>query len=146
MIFLFYLSFLYCRHKSQNRQLCFLISYGIVIKLDDQYVVWIIILENYAHWIRYACVCVLSRFSHVQLCAPWIVAYQAPLCMGFPRQERWSELPCPPPGDLPNPGIEPTSLVAPALQADSLPLSHQKERKWKWSCLVVSDSLQPHGR
>ena len=49
MIFLFYLSFLYCGRESQNRKLCFLISYGIVIQLDNQYVVWIIILENYAH-------------------------------------------------------------------------------------------------
>ena len=42
--------------------------------------------------------------------------------MGFPRQEYWSGLPCPPPGDLPDPGIEPGF---PASQADSLPLSHQ---------------------
>ena len=44
---------------------------------------------------------------------PWTVARQAPLSMGFSRQEYWSGLPFPPPGDLPNPGIEPTS---PALQ------------------------------
>ena len=44
--------------------------------------------------------------------------------MGFSRQEHWSGFPCPPPGDLPDPGIEPTSLVVPALQVDSLPLSH----------------------
>ena len=49
---------------------------------------------------------------------PWTVAHQAPLSMGFPRQEYWSELPFPSPGDLSNPGIEPAS---PALQADSLP-------------------------
>ena len=52
----------------------------------------------------------------------WTVAHQAPLSKGFPRQEHWSGLPFPSPGDLPNPGIEPTS---PALQADSLSLSHQ---------------------
>ena len=45
--------------------------------------------------------------------------------MGFPRQEYWNGLLFPPPGDLPDPGIEPTSSVSPALQADSLPLSHQ---------------------
>ena len=45
-----------------------------------------------------------------------------PLSMGFTRQEYWSGLPFPSPGDLPNPGFEPTSL---ALKADSLPLSHQ---------------------
>ena len=61
-------------------------------------------------------VCVLSRFSHVQLCVtPWTVAHQTPLSMGFSRQEYWSGLPCPPPGDLPNPGIEPASLASPTL-------------------------------
>ena len=49
---------------------------------------------------------------------PQTVAHQAPLSMGFSRQEYWSGLACPPPGDLPNPGIKPRS---PALQADSLP-------------------------
>ena len=48
---------------------------------------------------------------------PWTVAYQAPPSMGFSRQEYWSGLPFPSPGDLPNPGIEPRS---PALQADTL--------------------------
>ena len=49
----------------------------------------------------------LNRFSHVQLCATlWTVAHQAPLSMGFFRQEYWSGLPCSPPGDLPNPGVE----------------------------------------
>ena len=46
---------------------------------------------------------------------PWTVAHQAPLSMGFSRQEYWSGLPCPPPGDLPDPGIEPSSLISPAL-------------------------------
>ena len=48
------------------------------------------------------------------------VARQAPLSPGFSRQEYWSGLPCPPPGDLPSPGIEPVYLAAPELQADSL--------------------------
>jgi len=57
----------------------------------------------------------LSRFSHVQLFAtPWTVAHQVPLSMGFPRQESWNALPFPPPGDLPDPGIEPRSPVSPA--------------------------------
>ena len=46
---------------------------------------------------------------------PWTVARKAPLLIGFSRQEYWSGLPCPPPGDLPNPGTEPTSLTSPAL-------------------------------
>ena len=45
----------------------------------------------------------------------WAVTHQAPLFMGFSRQEYWSGLPCPSPGDLPHPGIEPESLVSPAL-------------------------------
>ena len=45
----------------------------------------------------------------------WTVALQAPLSMGFSRQEYWSGLPCSSPGDLPNPGTEPGSLVSPAL-------------------------------
>jgi len=47
--------------------------------------------------------------------APWTVAHQAPLSMGFSREEYWSGLPCPPSGDLPNSGIEPKSLTSPAL-------------------------------
>ena len=55
-------------------------------------------------------------FSHVQLSVTlWTVARRAPLSMGFSRQEYWSELPCPSPRDLPNPGIEPTSLMSLAL-------------------------------
>ena len=46
---------------------------------------------------------------------PWTVARQAPLSMGFPGQEYWTGLPCSPPGDLPNPGIEPGPLMSPAL-------------------------------
>ena len=61
--------------------------------------------------------------SCLTICDQWTVACQASLSMGFSRQEYWSGLPCPPPGDLPNAGIEPTSLTFPALQADSLPLS-----------------------
>ena len=53
------------------------------------------------------CVCVWNRFSRVQLFATlWTVAHQAPLSLEFSKQEYWSELPCPPPRDLPSPGIE----------------------------------------
>ena len=61
--------------------------------------------------------CVLSHFS----CVP----HQAPLSMAFSRQEYWSGLPCPLPGDLPNPGIEPVSPASSASKVDSLLLSHQ---------------------
>ena len=59
--------------------------------------------------------CEFSCFSPVQLFViPWTIALQAPLSMGFSRQEYWSGLPCPP-GDLPDPGIKLMSLVSPAL-------------------------------
>ena len=58
----------------------------------------------------------LSCFDHVLLfVTPWTVACQPPLSMGCSRQEYWSGLPCPPPGDLPDPEMEPTSLMSPAL-------------------------------
>ena len=61
----------------------------------------------------------VKSLSHVPLfVTPWTVARQAPLSMGFSRQEYWSGLPFLSPGDLPKPGIEPGS---PALQADTLP-------------------------
>ena len=60
--------------------------------------------------------CVLSHFSNAWLFVTlWAVACQAPLSMGFSRQECWSGLPCPPPGDLPDPRIEPSSFMSPAL-------------------------------
>ena len=69
-------------------------------------------------------VCVLSCFSHVCLCANlWTVAYQPPLSMRFSRKEYWSVLSCPPPTDLPNPGIKPMSLMFPALSCEFFTLS-----------------------
>ena len=69
------------------------------------------------------CCAVLSR---VQLsAAPWTLAHQAPLSVGFPRQEYWSGLWFSFPGELPNSSIKPMSSGSPAPQEDSLPLSHQ---------------------
>ena len=65
------------------------------------------------------CACCLVLF----FATPWTVAHQAPLSMGFFRQECWSGLPFPPPGDLPDPGIEPMSLSSPTLADDYLPLA-----------------------
>ena len=57
--------------------------------------------------------CELSHFSLVRLSeTPWSIAHQFPLSRGFSRQEYWSGLPCPPPGDLPDPGIELESYVS----------------------------------
>ena len=72
-----------------------------------------------------ACVRACSPFSRVWLfVTPRTVVCQAPLSMGFSRQEYWSGLPFPSPGDFPDPGIKPRSPAAPALHTDSLPLSH----------------------
>ena len=66
-------------------------------------------------------VVIVELLSHVQLFeTPWTAARQAPLSMGFPRQEYWGGLPFPSPGYLPDPGIKPH----PALPVDSSPLSH----------------------
>ena len=63
--------------------------------------------------------CCAQSLSRVQLfTTPWVVAHQAPLSMELSKQEYWSKLPFPSPGDLPNPGIE---CGSPSLQADSLP-------------------------
>ena len=66
--------------------------------------------------------CILRCISRVQLFAAlWTVAHQAPLTMGFSRQEYWSGMPCPPPRDHPNPGIKPVFLMSSAWQVGSLP-------------------------
>ena len=77
----------------------------------------------------------VKSLSRVRLFAtPWTVAYQAPASMGFSRQEYWSELLFPSPGDLPNPGIKPGSLT---LQADAL----LSEPPGKWHCLNIKTQL-----
>ena len=91
--------------------------------------------------------CVLSRvWLTVTL---WTVAQQAPLSMAFSRQEYWTRLPSLLPGDLPDSGIEPTSAVVPASQADSLLPSYWRIpllcSSVQFSRSVVSDSLQSHG-
>ena len=79
----------------------------------------------------------LSCFSCVQLCAtPWTVAHQAPLSMEFSKQECWSGLPCPPPGDLSHLGIEPASLMSPALADKFFTTSST------WEALNLSDQSQ----
>ena len=71
-------------------------------------------LKHHGNIVKHACM--LSRFSHVQLCAtPWTVACQAHLSMEFSREEYWSGQPFTSPGDLPNPGTERTSLMSPVL-------------------------------
>ena len=72
--------------------------------------------------------CMLSHISPVQLfVTPWTVARQIPLSMGFSRQEYWGGLPCPLPGDLPDPGIEHMSPVSPALTGGLFTTSTTRE-------------------
>ena len=77
---------------------------------------------------------VFSHFSLVQLFAtPWTVAHQSSLPMRFSRQEYWSVLPFPPPGDLPDPGFEPVSLMSPALAGGFFTTS----ASWEPICLFT---------
>ena len=71
-----------------------------------------------------------TQLSNFTLC---LTLLQAPLSIGFPRQEYWSRLPFPSPGDLPNPGI---NMVSPTWQADSLPLSHL----WSHNASIIQDN------
>ena len=96
--------------------------------------------------------------SQVQLfVTPWNAGYQAPLFMGFSRQEYWSGLLFLPPVYLPNPETEPVSSASPALQVGSLPMSywespyvfltiHRNKKSSVQFSRSVSDSLRPHGR
>ena len=83
-------------------------------------------------------VCVSSSVLSDSL-RPWTAAHQAPLSMGFSRQEYWSGSPFPSPGDCPDPGIEPGSH---ALQADASPLSHQG----RWGCQGLPVALPRKSR
>ena len=75
-------------------------------------------------WASFHVLLVLSCFNCAQLFeTPWTVDHQTPLSMEFSRQEYWSELPCPPPGDLPEPEIKPMSLTSPALASGSFTTS-----------------------
>ena len=64
---------------------------------------------------------------------PWTIARQSPLSMGFSRQEYWSGLPRPPPGDLPDPGVELTSLMSPALAGSFFSATQEVHLKYEFS-------------
>ena len=86
--------------------------------------------------------CVLRGFSHVQLCVTqWTVACQGPLSMGFSRKEYWSGLPCPPPGDLPDPGTELVSCTSPAL-AGGFFTTGTPRKPCLWLILISGNTLQ----
>ena len=75
----------------------------------------------------FLCMCVQSLLSCLILCDPMGYSLQPPWSMGFSTQEYWSGLPCPPPGDLPHPGIEPASLTSPALAGRLFTTSTNRE-------------------
>ena len=86
----------------------------------------------------YVFVCVLSLFTHVWLCATlWTIVPQAPLSMGFSRQEYSSGLPCPHPGDPPDLGIEPVSLRSPALAGRFFTTSATWEARVYMYCVYI---------
>ena len=95
-------------------------------------------------------VCVLSRSGVSDFATPWIAARQTPLSTGFPRQEYLSGLPFPLPGDLPNPGIQPTSLVSPAQACRFFTTTAPEKPSGLFipcfSKLVYSFGFRPEGR
>ena len=85
---------------------------------------------------------VLSHFSSICLfVTPWTVARQVPLSVGFSKQEYCSGLPCPPPGDLPDPGIEPKSLKSSALAGGSFTPEPPGKPKFKPAFFQVASPL-----
>ena len=92
------------------------------------------------------CVCAHARtceVNHIQLLATaWTVGHQSPLSMGFPSQEYWSGLPSPSPGDLPNPGIKPTSLASPASTHRWI-LYHQCHQGRRQAVIIIFLVLKP---
>ena len=84
------------------------------------------------HYHNYSCVIHVCSVStlHLLFVTPWTAAHHTPLSMGFSRQEYWSGLPFPPPGDFPCSGTETVSSMSPAWQADSLPLSQWGHPKY----------------
>ena len=94
------------------------------------YLIPLLLLSSLERW----CVHAKLLQSCLTLCHPMDSACQAPLSMEFSRQEYWSGLPCPPPGDLPDPGIEPMSLMSPALAGRFLTTSTT------WEAQVMVDT------
>ena len=95
-------------HLDKNLNIFVLIYFGVFCSIPWSMSVYL------EHSLGCAC-CANPLQSCLSLWTLWIGACQAPLSMGLTRQKYWSGLPCPSPGDLPNPGIEPVCLMAPAL-------------------------------
>ena len=119
----------FCLNRYIIYTLLTLLDLGIMLRKLDTVLV--------LHIERKIEVCVLDAQSCPTLWGPWTVICQAPLSMGFSRQEYWSGLSFPPPRDLPSSGIKPTSPVSPALQADSLP-TERSRKPISYSYLIPS--------
>ena len=78
--------------------------------------------------------------------APWTVDHQAPLSVEFPRQEYWTELPVPALGDLPNPGVEPTSLASPAFAGRFFTTESPGKRCIEFTGLLIKTHLKNMGQ
>ena len=104
---------------------------------------------NIHNKVHNVCCCCFVAKSHQTLVNPWAVAHQAPLSMQFPKQEYWSGLPFPSPGDLPNTGIEPRYWTHVSCLAGRFvttgPLGKPKVRNESETRSVMSNSLQPDG-
>ena len=95
----------------------------------------------------YVCIywAVLRRFRHVQhFVTLGTLAHQAPLSMGFSRQEYWSRLSCPPPGDLPDPGMGLVSLISPALASTFFTTSATWEAQYVSTPIAISRHTMNH--
>ena len=93
--------------------ICFLSVMSVYRHICRQTHICICLLHTYMGYVMF-----VKSYSLIQIqlfVTPWTVAHKAPLSLGFSRQEYWSELLCPSPGDLPYPGVEPLSLMSPAL-------------------------------
>ena len=131
--------------KQYNLVFFFLFFFLLSIHLSSPFLpprlVWTTVSTKQTQSYDIELCCVLSHSVMFDSATPWSVAHQAPLSMGFSRQQYCSRLSCPPPGDLPNPGIEPRS---PALQADSLPSGPPGKHKcsipeeWKWNISLLT--------
>ena len=119
-------------------RICQSIGVSTLIMSDEQNA------PPHIHMHTHICACVLSCFSRVQLFATlWIMAHMVPLSMGFPGQEDQSGLPCPPPGDLPDPGIHALLQGIFLTQGSNLRLLFLCLPHWQAGSLTLAPSRKP---
>ena len=115
------------KHKSSSDVAGTVVLFKVLrlrLKMFSLFFVFVFMYCLYEKYYKPVCACVANCFSCVWLFAAlWTVTHQAPLSMGFSRQDYWSGLPCPPPGNLPDPVIKLASLCLLHWQMRSLPLA-----------------------